>query len=284
MRRAQVGTMWPQCALGILAGTLTLSACGRPNSNQQKADDSNDIAASVSTSYSCANPNLGKDTLLRPSSRRRQQQLQDKFGLELTNPSVRVLVDQKTVRFQITRVEEGKSEVIAISGTFDDPTHAWLVDEGAVSGKHRVKGLAYCLTSTEERIDCTDMFVNIYLKHKGESINSQFMTDSQSIEHAPAEPGSQARVENLCEDTDQGRDSRGGGSLPSDDDVPACIPTSDSADAMPVDVSEGEGLGDAAEETTDGEYVAPTPPDHFLDDLVGRIRTGDATRSLTKAG
>jgi hypothetical protein len=264
-----------------LASTLTLSACGQPDSSLHKADD---IAARVNTSYLYANPNSGQETSLRPSSGHKQQEIKDAFDLELTNPSVRVLADQRTIRFQITRVEQGKSEVIAISGTFDDPTHAWLIDEGAVSGKHRVKGLAYCLASTEEQIDCSDMFVNIYFKHKGELISSQFMTDPQSGEHAPAEPGSQAHAEDLCEDTNHGRDSSGGGAMPADDHVPACIPVADSTDGIPVDVSDGEGLGDAAEETTDGEYVAPKPPDHFLDDLIGRTHTSDATRSLTQVG
>jgi hypothetical protein len=204
------------------------------------------------TSYTYENPNLGIAVPMRPTSENAKETLKNVHNIEFIDPKVEVSIQQKTVRFQVTKVTNGKSEAIELTGQFDDQFHVWMSDTAPVNGMNRLKAFAYCLESAAQNIDCSSMFIELHFKHQGKEIKHQ-------LEVGP--------YEKKDPDVKDEPKTQGPLPLPEEDTTAEEAAEADKKDPV-VETGTDEDLGEGTgEETTNGSFVVPPPDEKYWDNI-----------------
>lgn len=251
--------MFKKCLKYSIIGLgLGLAACG------QKFE-------AKKSSYTYENPNTGITVQMRPTSDNAVQALKTAHNIEFIDPKVEVSVQQKTVRFQVTKITYGKSETIELTGKFDDQFHVWMTDTAPINGMNRLKAFAYCLDSTAQKIDCSSMFIEIHFKHQGKEIKHQ-------LEASPYE-----KLEKNPDVTDEPNVQT---PLPENDTTPEQAAEADKKEEVSDETENDENLGEGTgEETTNGSFVVPPPNEKYWDNIQALLKqqSGDAILPATQS-
>jgi Penicillin-insensitive murein endopeptidase len=218
---------------------LSLAACGQKYEAKK-------------SSYTYENPNTGIAVQMRPTSDNAVQALKTAHNIEFLEPKIEVSTRQKTVRFQVIKVTDGKSESIELKGNFDEQFHVWMTDTSPVNGMNRLKAFAYCLDSTSEKIDCSNMFIELHFKHQGKEIKHQ-------LEVSPLVPITN-EVDKHAEDE---KDSTLEGSQETEENYDTSIGLEEAEELA------NEGVGD---ENTNGSYVVAPPDEKYWDNIQALLK------------